>query len=157
MELRIFTLPFDPILEGFPDEVVTAFCLNKRVYKLESQFFQQEGRAYWSVAVHYEVATKAEVGKVRDLEEGQQLLYDRLREWRKETAHKDGVPVYLIATNQQLLDMVRGKLQTVEGLKGVKGFGKGKIERYGRQLLTRIKAFYDEKPALAPDTGEVPF
>ena len=85
MDLRIFTLPFDPILETFPDDVVTAFCLNKKVYKLESQFFQQDGRAYWSVAVHYEVVTKAEVEKVRDLDEGQQLLYDRLREWRKET------------------------------------------------------------------------
>ena len=41
MDLRIFTLPFDPILEGFPDELIKDFCLNKKIHKLESQFFQQ--------------------------------------------------------------------------------------------------------------------
>ncbi len=45
MELRIFTLPFDPVMEGFPDELVKDFCINKKVQKLESQFFLQEGRA----------------------------------------------------------------------------------------------------------------
>jgi hypothetical protein len=50
MDLRIFTLPFDPILEGFPDELVAEFCLNKKVHKLESQFFQQEGRAYTALS-----------------------------------------------------------------------------------------------------------
>ena len=44
MHLRIFTLPFDPVLEGFPDEIVSEFCLNKRVHKLDAQFFQQEGK-----------------------------------------------------------------------------------------------------------------
>lgn len=60
MDLRIFTLPFDPVLEGFPDELIVEFCLNKKVQKLESQFFLQEGRAYWSVAIHYEVLHKEE-------------------------------------------------------------------------------------------------
>ena len=157
MDLRIFTLPFDPILEGFPDELVAEFCLNKKVHKLESQFFQQEGRAYWSVAIHYEALAKGE-DKTRDLDEYQKLLYERLREWRKETAHKDGIPVYLIATNQQLVEMIRRKVQTIEAMKGVKGFGKGKIERYGRQLLARIKAFYEEKkPETAPEKSDMPF
>jgi superfamily II DNA helicase RecQ len=157
MDLRIFTLPFDPILEGFPDELVGEFCLNKRVYKMESQFFLQEGRAYWSVAVHYEILDKGQE-KARDLDEYQKLLYERLREWRKETAHKEGVPVYLIATNQHLVELIRGKVQTLEAMKSIKGFGKGKIERYGRNLLGKIKAFYEEKkldPGISKET--IPF
>lgn len=144
MLLRIFTLPFDPVIESFPDEVITEFCLNKKVHKLESQFFQQEGRAYWSVSVHYEILAKGE-DKTRDLDEYQKLLFERLREWRKETAHNYGVPVYLIATNQQLVEIIRRKVQTVEAMKGVKGFGRGKMERYGLQILAQVKAFYDSK------------
>jgi len=52
MDIRIFTLPFDPVLEGFPDDQIAEFCLNKRVHRLDAQFFVQEGRAYWSVAIH---------------------------------------------------------------------------------------------------------
>ena len=48
MQIRIFTLPFDETSEGFPDEIVTEFCLNKKVYHIEAKFFEQEGRAFWS-------------------------------------------------------------------------------------------------------------
>ncbi len=27
--IRILTLPFDPVTEGFPDEIVREFCANK--------------------------------------------------------------------------------------------------------------------------------
>jgi superfamily II DNA helicase RecQ len=159
MEIRIFTLPFDPIAESFPDEIIGQFRLNKRIHKLESHFFQQEGRAYWSVAIHYEILVK-EDSKGGELDEQQQLLYTRLREWRKETAEKEGVPVYLIATNQQLVDVIKGKVQTLDSFKGIKGFGKGKIERYGRQMVAKLKSFYEEAMPSdhEPETpAEMPF
>ena len=156
MHLRIFTLPFDPVLEGFPDEIVSEFSLNKRVHKLDSQFFQQEGKTYWAVSVHYEIVAKGE-DKTRDLDENQKLLFERLREWRKETAHKDGIPVYLIATNQQLVEIVRRKVKTLDGLKGIKGLGRGKTERYGRQLLAVALAFYDQKPVEEPPKEQLPY
>ncbi len=157
MELRIFTLPFDPIMEGFPDELVKDFCINKKVQKLESQFFLQEGRAYWSVAVHYDVLEKG-TEKNLDLDEYQKLLYERLREWRKETGQKEGIPVFLIATNQQLVDMVRRKVLSIDAMKGIKGFGKGKIGKYGKQILGKVKAFYDEKkPTETAAKEDLPF
>lgn len=157
MHLRIFTLPFDSVLEGFPDEIVSEFCQNKRVHKLDAQFFQQEGKTYWAVSVHYEILAKGE-DKTRELDENQKLLYERLREWRKETAHRDGIPVYLIATNQQLVEVVRRKVKTVDGLKGIKGLGRGKTERYGRQLLAVAMAFYDtQKPSEELPNEQTPY
>lgn len=124
------------------------------MHKLESCFFQQEGKTYWSVSVHYEIPGKGEV-KTLELDEHQKLLFERLREWRKETAHKDGVPVYLIANNHQLIEMIRRKVLTAEGMKGIKGFGRGKMERYGRQLMAKMKAFYEEnKAGSEPETEE---
>ena len=156
MDIRIFTLPFDPVLEGFPDDQIAEFCLNKRVHRLDAQFFVQEGRAYWSVAIHYDPLVGKQDNKRVELDEVQKLLYDRLREWRKEQAHKDGIPVYLIATNLQLLDMVRRKTKSVESLKEIKGFGKGKIERYGMLLATKIKVFFEEKGEVAA-SADTPF
>ena len=150
MHLRIFTLPFDPVSEGFPDEVVTEFCKNKKVLSLEPQFFRQEERAFWSVSVRYEILSKHDA-PTRELDEDQKLLYEKLREWRKETAQRDGVPVYLLGNNQQLIEIIRRKATTLEALKGVGGFGRSKIERYGGQVVAIVKTFFEkQKPAAAP-------
>jgi len=143
MDFRIFTLPFDPISEGFSDEIVTQFCLNKKVYSVQSQFFVHEGRPFWSVAVQYETLVKGEE-KVRDLDEAQQLLYNRLREWRKKQGEKEGMPVFIIATNQHLVSMVRLKVQSLEGFKQIKGFGQKRVQNYGKAIIGMVKAFYEE-------------
>lgn len=136
-----------------PDEIVTEFCLNKRVHKLESQFFQQEGKAYWSVSVHYDIVTKGEDKTRALLDENEKVLYERLREWRKETAHADGIPVYLIANNKQLVEVIRRNVQTLESLKSIKGFGRKKIENYGRRLLAFLKAYHETEKTKEPPVG----
>jgi superfamily II DNA helicase RecQ len=34
-------------------------------------------------------------------------VFSRLRDWRKAVAEKEGVPVYVVLSNEQLADMVR--------------------------------------------------
>lgn len=150
MDFRIFTLPFDPISEGFSDEIVTQFCLNKKVYSVQSQFFVHEGRPFWSVAVQYETLVKGEE-KVRDLDEAQQLLYNRLREWRKKQGEKEGMPVFIIATNQHLVSMVRLKVQSLEGFKQIKGFGQKRVQNYGKAIIGMVKVFYEEQVEKKPN------
>lgn len=147
MEVRIFTLPFDETSEGFPDEIVTEFCRNKRVLQVASKFFMFEGRPFWSVAVHYEVVVRGEE-KLRELDEAQQLLFVRLKDWRKEKAAREGIPVYLVATNNHFLEIIRCRCRTLESFKSIKGFGKKRILKYGKEINEMVKAFY-EKPAKA--------
>ena len=116
MRIRIFTLAFDELSEGFPDEVVTEFCLNKKVHRLDTQFFLQDGRAFWTVAIHYEIVFKGE-DKLRELDETQRLLFNRLKEWRKEQAGKEGTPPYLVATNAQFLYIVKLKCRSLDCFK----------------------------------------
>jgi len=153
MELRIFTLPYDEVSEGFPDEIITQFCHNKKVHKIETHFFLQDGRPFWSVAIQYEIVLKGE-DKVRALDDVQQHLYQRLREWRKEHAAQLGIPVYLIATNAQFLQMVKLKCRTLESLKQVKGFGKKRLNKYGRPIINLIKDFYDAQKTKSSGTEE---
>lgn len=150
MDLRIFTLAFDEVSEGFPDEIVTEFCRNKRVLQVESKFFVHEGRPFWSVAVHYEVVLRGEE-KIRELDDAQRLLYERLREWRKEKAAKEGIPVYLVATNSQFLQMIRLKCRSLESFKSIKGFGKQRIGKYGKDITELIKGFYEKAARPAPE------
>lgn len=155
MQMRIFTLPFDPTSESFPDEIITEFCLNKKVHQIESQFFQHDGHAYWSVSIHYEIVLRGE-DKLRELDDAQKLLLSRLKDWRKERAQKDGIPVYLVATNAQFFEMVRLKCRTLESFKNVKGYGKKRVASYGREINELIKAFYESrKQEEAPENSPV--
>ena len=152
MDLRIFTLPFDEVSESFPDEIVTEFCLNKKVHSVQTQFFTIDGRPFWSVAVQYETILRGEE-KLRDLDDAQKLLYERLKAWRKERAGKDGIPVYLVATNMQLVAMIRLKCKALESFKQIKGFGQKRVQKYGKEITEMIKSFYETKKEPAGETN----
>lgn len=150
MAVRILTIPFDPNKEIFRDEDLAQFLLNKRVRSLFPEFFQLDGKAYWTVFVDYDLVLSEQYdGKDEGLDEPQKLLLQRLREWRKETAEKGGVPVYIIATNKQLMDIVRVAPRTLEALRQIHGFGKKKVEKHGKEILTIIEGFYEKKPVAA--------
>ncbi len=155
MQLRIFTLPFDEETEGFPDEIITEFCLNKKVLGMEAHFFLREGKPYWSVAVHYELVLP-ETDKLRELDDSQKLLFQRLKEWRKETAAKEGLPAYLLATNAQLIQMIRLQCRTLESFKNVKGFGKQRVQKYGKRINELVKGFYEAEAAKQAERPEEP-
>ena len=146
MAVRIFTVPFDAEKEIFFDEDFSRFLLNKNVKSLKPEFFQLNSRAYWTVFVEYEAVLNPE--KAEDgLDESQRLLMKRLRQWRKEKGEQQGIPVFIIATNKQLVDIIHRAPNSLETLREINGFGKKKVERHGKDLIEIIKAFYEKKPA----------
>lgn len=147
MSIRIFTIPFDPDNEIFPDEAISQFLLTKRLSKLQAEFFQTNGKAYWTVFIEYETILGEErKADTEGLDEAQRLLMKRLRQWRKDTAEKEGVPVFIVATNKQLADVIRIAPATPKSLREINGFGGKKVERYGNELIEIVKAFYEKKP-----------
>ena len=140
MPFRVITIPFDEARETFHEEPLNAFCLNKKVVGWQAQFFLANGKAYWTVFLEYEPILEASP-EPSTLSHAQKLLYKRLREWRKEQAERQGVPVYVIATNKMLEEIARECPDSVEKLKTINGMGKKKIERYGRELIDLIKSF----------------
>lgn len=146
MPVHILTIPFDPEKEIFLDEDLAKFLLNKRVKELRPEFFQMNGKAYWTVFVEYEQILEKASGKEEEgLDEPQRILFQRLKGWRKDRAEKEGVPVYIVGTNKQFSDIVRAAPVSLEGLKNIRGFGKGKVSKYGKEIVEIVKAFY-EKP-----------
>lgn len=141
MPVRIFTIPFEPDKETFSDEDLSRFLLNKVVKRLAPEFFTLHDRAYWTVFIEYEVPVDADRSGSDDLSETQKLQFKRLKEWRKERADKEGIPAFIISNNKQLIDVIRRAPATMTALRDIHGFGKKKIERYGKDILGIVKAF----------------
>jgi superfamily II DNA helicase RecQ len=156
MPVRIFTIPFNPDHEHFSDEDLSRFLLNKQVKKLHPEFFQIHDKAFWTVFVEYETIAETKETSSNGLNEAEKLLMKQLKEWRKETADKEGIPVFIIATNKQFMDVIRQAPKSLTALRVVHGFGKKKIERYGSEIVKIVAAFYEKKPLHPKNTEKLP-
>ena len=78
--------------------------------------------------VHYKEVLKPEEFEV----------FSRLRDWRKSVAEKEGVPVYVVLTNEQLAQMVQKKVSSKTGLMEIEGVGDARVEKYGESLLALL-------------------
>ena len=80
--IRILTIPFDSERELFFDDELRSFLLNKKVKLVKPEFFQRDGRPFWSVFVDYEVVLsepeKKRAGSKEEIldETGKLLLQD---------------------------------------------------------------------------------
>lgn len=89
---------------------------------------------FWSVLVFYEGAPlqpePAEAVRIPS-DPG----FEALRAWRSHKAKEEGVPPYVIATNAELRAILEEQPKTLEQLAQIKGFGKSKAAKYGREIL----------------------
>jgi hypothetical protein len=76
----------------------------------------------------------------------------RLGAWRKETATREGVPPYIVFSNETLAKIAAAQPQTLEELGTVKGVGPVKLERYGPAVLAVGRG--DADPAAPPIAPE---
>ncbi|WP_439099666.1 DNA helicase RecQ [Ectobacillus antri] len=71
-------------------------------------------------------------------------LFEMLRGLRKEIAAEEGVPPFVIFSDQTLRDMAAKLPQTTEEMLGVKGVGQQKQERYGKRFIAIIDRYVTE-------------
>ncbi|MBI3505894.1 MAG: DNA helicase RecQ [Proteobacteria bacterium] len=81
---------------------------------------------------------KAAAGADFDESSADQELFERLRRLRKMIAEILGVPPYVVFHDSTLLEMAARKPATLDALRGVKGVGDRKLERYGAPFLKVI-------------------
>jgi ATP-dependent DNA helicase RecQ len=86
---------------------------------------------------------KAKVAKVaKDSWEGvDHDLFDALRKVRSSLATKQGVPAYVVFGDAALRDMARRRPSDADRFLEVKGVGESKQRKYGKTMLTAIKAY----------------
>lgn len=87
---------------------------------------------------------------LEDLTPEQQAMFELVRAWRRQKAHAEGVPPYVVLTNRQLVDVVRQRPQTKTGLTEIHGLGDKKVARHGQELLAILW------PELPPNNDRAP-
>ncbi|MBI3756023.1 MAG: HRDC domain-containing protein [Deltaproteobacteria bacterium] len=145
MPFKIITIPFEAEKESFLEEELNRFCLNRKIKNFKAEFFTSGSKAYWTIFLEYEEVLEPEKTDY-GLTEPEKLLYQRLREWRKDKAEKAGVPVYIVATNGELRELIKKAPKTIEALKAIRGFGRKKIEKHGKEITELIREFYKPTP-----------
>jgi len=166
MQLRIFTIPFSSRLGGFDDEPLRLFIADKQVHDMESWHFIHEGVPYWSFVVSYafleEFPAKAEDGQGRPsakvdwrkrLSDKDWPVFNALREWRKARSSDEGVPPYLIFTNEQLTQVALGGIDSLTALGRIAGVGPSRVEKYGKEVLRILHEHTRDKEQRRPGTA----
>ena len=128
-------------------EELNQFLTSHRVIHLEKNFHSDGAHGYWSFCLEWQEANLAtptttkppsQVDFKAILSEAQFKVFSKLRELRKQLGQTEGIPIYAIATNEQLAAMVRGPVTSLSGLQAIPGFGEAKMNRYGKAFLELI-------------------
>ncbi len=145
MPMEIVTVKFDKDKEVFQSEELQKFILNKKINNYKAEFFNDNGKPYWSIFIDYDIILdeKQKPNSINNLSEAESLLFTKLKEWRKLKSNEKGFPVYLVATNDQLIKMVKERMTTLISLKTIQGFGQKRIDTYGNEIVEMIKNFWE--------------
>jgi len=68
-------------------------------------------------------------------------VYAAIREWRKETADREGLYVYNIMNNRQMAEIARLRLTSKDTLQNIDGIGEKRCQKYGDALIEIVKRF----------------
>ncbi|MFZ4521912.1 MAG: HRDC domain-containing protein [Bacteroidales bacterium] len=68
-------------------------------------------------------------------------LYSTLRQWRKNLADEQNIPVYMVLPQKSMMELMEKLPATLCGLKQIKGIGPAKIRQFGEAILSIIKNY----------------
>lgn len=143
MKIQIFKVRLSDEYIVADQNLLDRFLQANNILKYETAFVKDED-SYWSVILYYEELKmqfndakpqKYSAEKDAELSEGESKILESLKMWRSEKAKVQKLPVYFIATNQELSSIVKYKPAKKEELCDIKGFGKHKIENYGEEII----------------------
>jgi ATP-dependent DNA helicase RecQ len=68
------------------------------------------------------------------------VLFDALREWRRQIAREHAVPAYTVFHDATLRELAVRRPVSLDVLRGISGVGAAKLDRYGQALLELVRA-----------------
>jgi superfamily II DNA helicase RecQ len=147
MQLKLFILPVKNLSAA--EAEMNAFLRSHRVLAVKKEFVADGENSFWTFCVEYMESAPGVTGGVslsgRPKVDYKELLkpeefevFSQLREWRKGVAEKEGVPVYVVFSNEQLAAMVKQRVSSKAALKEIEGVGDARVEKYGAAVLERL-------------------
>jgi len=74
------------------------------------------------------------------------VLFEQLREWRKQTADAASVPAFVVFTDATLTAIAVDHPTSATALLQIPGIGQVKVDRYGDALLDVVRAAAGDTP-----------
>jgi len=149
---KVITTPFDPITGTFKSNAFNEFIADKEVTFFQPQFFNRGDKFYWSVFIQYQHLEGSDKGKfnlkenseakkeiLKELTEEQFTLFKSLKGWRMEKAKQEGIPPFIVLKDEQLIEIIKTKPESLESLKNINGIGDKKAQKYGQEILNYFK------------------
>ena len=151
LQYKFFMVPVKDIPEV--ETELNRFLRAVRAVNVQRDFVAHGENSFWGIAVEYLPAdgripacknnerrsTKVDYKEILTPQEF--AVFAKLREWRKETAGQEAVPVYTIFTNDQLAQIAQRRITTKAGLNEIDGIGEARIKRYAEAVLAIVEAF----------------
>jgi len=121
------------------------FCLKKMSEQFDVQEYMK-ARAMSKLEAENKPKTenKKPTAKSSNLNIVNAELFELLRSWRKETSEETGAPLYVIATQDSLVEVAEKLPTTVDELQRIKGFGAVKVKRFGYKIVEIVKRYMQE-------------
>jgi superfamily II DNA helicase RecQ len=76
-----------------------------------------------------------------------------LKRWRADQAAQEGVPLYMVAQNRWLEEIVRMPARGLDDLLKVRGLGEWRVQKYGTKILETMNAANAAKRSWPPSSS----
>jgi superfamily II DNA helicase RecQ len=146
MPMRTFMIPVTD--GGEACEALNQFMRQVRVLSTDRRFVELGLQSFWSILVD---CLEVKPGTVTEGPRSNRFrgrvdyrevlppeaftLFAKLRDFRKQLAREEGVPIYTVFTNEQLAEVAKGRIVSKSGLEKVEGIGGARLSKYGDALL----------------------
>lgn len=152
MRIKVVCLPFRSSPFGFDDAVLQDFQQTNEIRTSREYLFFHEGLPFIAIILKTaDQGTREQTGSPTGrtdfnkepwralLQESDMGFFNILREWRSKRSKKDGMPPYVVFTNQQLAEIIKTRPQSIADLGKIDGIGRAKADRYGEEILAMTK------------------
>jgi len=144
LQYKFFRIPVISI-DAWEEEL-NRFLRSVKVVHVQREFIDRGENSFWTLAIEY-ISTesgswsgleshKKERTDYKNLLSSEDFsIYVKLREWRKNIASQEGVPVYVIFTNEQMAKIAEKRVLTLDDLGKIDGVGESRVSKYGRDVI----------------------
>ncbi|MEZ4775986.1 MAG: HRDC domain-containing protein [Bacteroidia bacterium] len=150
MQIRIFSIP---VVGGeMLMEDLNVFLRSKKVLQIEQHMVNDPQGSIWCFCIRYVEdyspysKTKEKVDYRKILDEESFGRFAAMREIRKKLAEQLGFPPYAIFNDEELAELAKIENLTPEAMKGIKGIGEKKVEKYGVHFILPKKNETSQSP-----------
>ncbi len=160
MAYQFFVIPLRGDSES--TAALNTFLRTHRVLQVDRRWVDQGTQSFWAFCVDYlegdasspaasSNRQKVDYKEILNAEDFQ--VFVKLRDWRKQIAESEGVPVYTVFTNEQLAKMAQTRVTTKAALTQIAGVGTARIEKYGDAVIALLKP---QRKDTAHETSKAP-